>query len=164
MKRGVPRRNSAPPRGVALGIQSHEQFAWPAVQAAAASGTAGRRWWHAQGQPGGAVGVCVIVTIDLGGLAVLGRCDAGESRLDLGLAQVHQARTGTSAGGDRGQALLDVAAMGFDVDRRECLEGRAVRRPLKSPRASRWSARLFDLSCVEGLAGCDERPWSIRPF
>jgi hypothetical protein len=112
---------------VQLGVQSHEHFAQPAPcvrpKQAKPLAIAGGR---AQRQPGGAVAVVILVSTDLGGVAILGSCDACERRLDLGLAQVHQARTGRSVGGDGGQALLDVAPMGFDVDRRECLESRAL--------------------------------------
>ena len=143
---------------VQFDIQGHEHLAKPAPrmrpQDAEPLAIAGG---STQGEPGGAVGVVVIVSIDLGGPAVLGHCDPGECRLDLGLAQVRQARTSRSVGGDGGQALLDVAPMGFDVDRRECLEGRRLG-PVRSPRASRWSARLFDLSRVQAWKAAKSGP------
>ena len=135
---------------VQLDIQGHEHLA-KARPAHAAADTeplaiAGGR---TEEGPGGAVGVVVIVDIDLDDLAVLGHCDPGECRLDLGLAQVRQARTSRSVGGDRPPGFAGRRPrMGFDVDRRECLEGRGLG-PVGSPRASRWSARLFDLSRVQ---------------
>ena len=104
------------------------------------------------------------VIVSLGGLAVLAPCDPGERRLDLGLAQRRQAGAGGAVGGDGGQALLHVAAVLLEVNGDERLEAGAAWRAVRSPRASRWSARLLDLSRVQAWKAATSWPWSIRPF
>ena len=82
----------------------------------------------------------------------------------VGVAERGQALAGGPAGGDRGQALLDVAAV--------LLRGAAPTRPRRrrgasasrSPRATRWSASGRGLSGVQAWKAATSWTWSIRPF
>ena len=96
------------------------------------------------------------------GRAVCG-ADVVERRLDVGVADPRQALAGRFAGRDRGQALLDVAAVASRW-RRPAPPAARARPRLRSPRASRWSARLLDLSSVQAWKAATSWPWSIRPF
>ena len=58
----------------------------------------------------------------LGGMAVLAPCDPGEGGLDLRVAQLGQAGPGGAVGGHGGQALLDVAAVRFQVNLGQTLQ------------------------------------------
>ena len=133
---------------VQLGIQGHEHLAQPAArvrpQHAEPLAIAGGR---ADRQTGSTVGVVVIV--GLGGVAVLGPCDVGERRLDLGLAQRRQAGAGGVVGGDGGQALLDVAALRFNMQGRQGLDGGALRRDRDAPARSGGRPGDRDLSQVQ---------------
>ena len=91
--------------------------------------------------------------------------DVAERRLDLGVAEPRQALAGRPAGGDGGQALLDVAAVRLPGGRAASASSSArLASASRSPRASRWSARLLDLSSVQAWKAATSWPWSIRPF
>ena len=76
-----------------------------------------------QGKAGGTLGV--VVAGEIGGLAVHGLGDTGERRIDLGLAQLRQAGTCRTVGGEGSQALLHFAAVRLHMQGDKSLDGGA---------------------------------------
>ena len=106
----------------------------------------------ADGVAGGAVGVAVGAGAEL-----------GEGGLDLRVAEGGEGLAGGAAGGDRGEALLGVAAVLLEVQRDDGLDGRRCV-GVEVARATRWSASGRALSRVQAWKAATSWAWSIRPF
>ena len=106
---------------------------------------------------------CRAVELAVLGRAV-GRADVAERRVDLRVADPRQALPRRLAGRNRGQALLHVAAMGFQVNLGQPLQqrplgGRQVAAALPGGRPG-----SLDLSSVQAWKAATSWPWLMIPF